>query len=133
MPLTIEQQDKLTLWNRLNLNLKTLKEEEMKLRNEIVSEFFDPGKTEGTEYADLANGYRLKVVKKENYNLDNKNGKVDAALEKLNEGIADLVVNWNPSLSISNYRKLTDSEKSVFNDCLEIKPGSPTLEIVPPR
>lgn len=44
----------------------------------------------------------------------------------------DTLVNWKPSLSVSAYRELTKEQRQMFDECLSIKPGTPSLEIVLP-
>jgi hypothetical protein len=45
----------------------------------------------------------------------------------------DKLVKWKPEVAITEYRKLTEEERNRFDQCLVIKPGSPSLEIVIPK
>jgi len=120
--------------------LDVAKDAEMKAREAVVAAFpFDASKEEGTQNIDLANGWKLKVVKKLNYKLDNTEDATDKALDKLEkmgpEGmfIAERLVKWKPELSVSEYRKLSASFKAVIDTVLTTSPGAPTLELVEPK
>jgi hypothetical protein len=45
----------------------------------------------------------------------------------------DQLVKWKPEVAISEYRKLTEEERLRFDQCLVIKPGAPSLEIMHPK
>jgi hypothetical protein len=128
----------LAKWESAKEILAEAKAVEMELR-EIVSKTFFPKPEEGTQYIDLENGYRLKLAHKLNYNLDKDNDKINAALDKVaacgNEGqfIAERLINWKPSLSISEYREISGPIKDAVDAVLTISPGAPTLEIVEPK
>ena len=58
-------------------------------------------------------------------------GETHSRLTKL--GISpEQLVKWKPELVLKAYRNLTNEQKEVFNECLVIKDGSPSLEIVLP-
>lgn len=137
-PLTKEQ--KLQKWIDAKKALDAAKDLEMQAREAVVEAFpFDADKEEGTQNLPLANGWKLKVVKKLNYNLDNTDDKVDKALsaiEKLGpEGvfIAERLVKWKPDLSISEYRKLAPKFQNIIDSVLTKKPGAPSLELIDPN
>jgi hypothetical protein len=137
-PLTKEQ--KLQAWIDAQRALYAAAEAEMAARKEVVAAFpFDADKDEGTQNIDLANGWKLKVVKKLNYTLNNKEDATDRALEKLEklgaEGVfvAERLVKWKPELSISEYRKLTDQYKSIIDAVLTTSPGAPSLSLIEPK
>lgn len=44
----------------------------------------------------------------------------------------DSLLKWEPELVVKEYRKLTAEQLTVFDRCLSIKPGSISLEVVPP-
>lgn len=120
--------------------LTAAKDREMALRKEVVEAFpFAADVKEGTQRIDLANGWQLKVVKKQNYNLKNKEGETDKALtefEKVNPEnafIAERLVTWKPDLSIAEYRKLTPTQLKFFENVLTISDGAPSLELVEPK
>lgn len=133
--LSDEQKELLTVWENTKAQLTKLKSYEMELRKAIVYDggFFDADKTSGTEHATLGDGYKLTSVKKETYTLKNENGETDAALNNFTDSEAELLVKWTPTLSVSNYKKLSEEKQAFFNGALEIKDGAPTLEIKPSK
>lgn len=138
-PLDNMTQDELLVrWQCLKDAVETAKSAEMEMRKYIVSRAF-PNKHEGMNTAELGNGYQLKAAVKYNYTLsDNK--AVEEALDRIakigNEGsfIADRLVNWKPSLCLSEYRELDNEDiKREINKVLTITEGAPTLEIKEPK
>jgi len=123
---------------KLQDDLSALKEREMELRKYIVNRAF-PKKEEGVNKRELGAGYTLKATIKYNYVLDSDNDKIDAALEKLakvdNEGsfIADRLVNWKATLSVSEYRQLDPKYKKIIDEVVTVNDAAPTLEIVEPK
>lgn len=137
-PKTPTREQTLQAWLDAKNALDAAKATEMELRSKVIEGFnFDPKKAAGTEYADLANGWRLKAVKKQNYNLDKD--KTDAALSELEKSgsdgqfIADRLVKWKPDLSIAEYRKLNATHKAIIDRVLTVTPGSPSLELIEPK
>lgn len=141
----LTQDQLLVQWQEIKNKIDHYKSAEMELRKYIVSRAF-PDKHEGTNTQELGNGYQLKAAVKYNYTLDNDNKKVQSALDKIsqigNAGgvIADRLVNWKPSLSLSEYRELQDDDSpngklilKVINEVLVIKEATPTLEIKEPK
>lgn len=140
----------LSQWEQSKRDLETAKAHEMQLRKDFVAFAFDKEKLEGTERIELNNGYQAKAVKKLNYALvSTVEGvsvvdAVDTALSEMEalgeqgKFIADRLVNWSASLSLSEYRKLDEMAdgakfKSIIDKVIETKEGAPTLEIVPPK
>lgn len=118
-------------WNELKSQIKTLQAKEMALRLKIAKTFFnDP--SEGTNTTELGNGWKLKMQ----YKLDRK---VDIAMltnlaPQLRKHVnLDELVEAKPVLKISAYRKLEGEGKKLFEQCLETKPASPSLELVEPK
>lgn len=131
-------------WIDSEAALKTAKETEMNLRLLVVERFPElVAKKEGTVYAPLANGWQLKAVKKQNYNL--KAADVDDALEKYEKAagtpeefgrrklITERLVSWKPTLSVKEYRELDADALKFITPILTITDGSPSLELVPPK
>lgn len=136
----------LTAWENSKAALERAKAAEMDLRKQIVAFSFDPNKKSGTERIDLANGYELKSVKKLNYGFIKTNdGKkvnklaIDAALttiEKLDPAgalIAERLVKWDPTLSLTEYNQLSPQMKAEIDKVIVVTDGAPSLEIVPPK
>lgn len=131
--MTPEQVELLTEWEKTQAQLRTLKAYEMTLRKCVVYEggWFDAAKTSGTQHADLGGGYKMTAVKSENYNLNSD--LVDNVLKNFSDDLAKLLVSWKATLSVSTYKKLTKEQQDLFNGCLNITNGAPTLEIKPPK
>lgn len=145
-----KRDEMLAQWEASKVLLEGAKADELKLRRDVVVFNFDHDKLEGTERVDLANGFQLKAVKKLNYNLVSPVegvDAVDAVNEALNElealgaegkFIAERLVKWSCSLSVSEYRHLDEIQngetyKAIINKVIETKEGAPTLEIVAPK
>lgn len=122
----------LAKWYELSEQLKKLRAQEITLRKKIFGSAF-PSPVEGTNSFELGDGYVLKG--KHTLNRDVDPGAFDALKEPLRErGInPDGLVQYKPSLVLREYRKLTAEEQQFFDQCLIVKPGSPSLEIVLPK
>lgn len=111
---------------------KSLVEKEMELRKKVVAMFF-PNPKEGTNNAELAQGWKLKYAHQLDYKLD------EAAIPAIREQLAaasfspDKVFAYSPKLILAEYRLLGDNIKPIVDAALTIKPKSPTLELVPPK
>lgn len=123
-------------WKKTKEEADQKKEFEMTLRKEVVKRLF-PNKSEGTNTIELGNGYQLKCVIKQSYKIDNKN--VDSILDEIakagNEGsfIAERLVTWSASLSLTEYRELDPKYKLIFDKVLTINDAAPVLEIREPK
>jgi hypothetical protein len=111
---------------------KPIVTKEQALRKQVFAAFY-PVPKEGTNTLDLADGWKLKGV----YKLDRKID--DAALPAVTEQLrgmgvnADTLVAWKPELKTATYRELTAEQRAVFDQALTVKPGSPTVELMPPK
>jgi hypothetical protein len=134
---TLSRDELIMKWEASRKALEAAKASELELRNAVKTVCF-PDALEGTSRIELGNGYELKCVAKLNYTLAD-NDKVEAALDRLektgNEGafLAPRLVNWKPSLSLSEYRDLAPQYKAIIDDVLTVKPGTPTIDIVEPK
>lgn len=118
-------------WYKMAQDLRNLKAKESLLRKKIFGSAF-PDPKEGTNSYDLPDGYVLKGQHVLNRDIDI--GALDALKPKLREeGMnPDNLVKYKPELKKAEYNKLTEEQKKLFDQCLIIKPGSPSLEIVLP-
>lgn len=129
----------LTEWYNLKEQLNKFKAAEMLLRTKIFKGMFADPK-EGTNTVPLADGWVLKGKRTINRDVDvaalNVNAMVDPAtgMSRLtSHGIhPESLIKWKPELVLANYRTLTEEQKEIFNECLVIKDGSPSLEITLP-
>jgi hypothetical protein len=141
-------------WDNSKKFLEQAKEAELRARKIAFFMGFGEDAKEGTNTEELANGYKLKGVRKFNYKLvapegfESKVGAVDnciAAFRKIsNEGafIADRIFKWDVDLSVTEYRKLVEESATSatatsllneLNKVLEITEATPTLTIVEPK
>lgn len=135
----------LSKWYLLKKQLGEVKSAEAMMRSRIAK-FFFPTPDEGTNTHPLKDGTgaNLKMV----HTIDRKvdEGELEALREAMSAAEDDpknnlhgleldftkLIV-WKPELKISEYRKLTDAQREVFDRILVVKPGMPQLDIVIPK
>lgn len=131
-PNAVTQTD-LNEWDALQKQLSALKSAEMLLRMKIFKGLFlNP--VEGTNSLPLGDeGWVIKAK----YPI---NRKPDVALltaraaELRAAGIPlDSVIRTIPELATGEYRKLTEEQRNLLDQVMEVKPGSPSLEIVLPK
>jgi hypothetical protein len=120
--------------------LAVVKARESELRKAVLTSIFAldqansaPEQYKGTHYAALARGYRLKAECSLDYKVRNEDGKLDDILEKFDATTADLLVSWEPKLSVSTYKKLSPEQQALFAPVLTIKNSSPSISIVAPK
>jgi hypothetical protein len=120
-------------------NLAYWKEEEMRLRTLVIAEFSDTAvDAEGTENYELNAGYKLKLVKKLNYTLSDKDGSLKNILDEIvmqtgTNLYADELVRWKPELCTGFYKKMDVAIQALLSPVLTIKPATPTIEIIEPK
>lgn len=121
----------LVKWDEMQKLMKKLKADEMVLRKQLFTHYF-PAPKEGTNTTPLSAGWVLKG----GYPIDRAVdiGAFNAGKELFAQsGIAaDSMVEFKPSLKKAEYNTLTEEQKQLFDRCLVVKPGSPSLEIVLP-
>ena len=133
IPANAVTQEDLNAWSQLQKQLGDLKSAEMLLRTKIFKGLF-PNPVEGTNSVPLGTeGWVIKAK----YPI---NRKPDVALltarapELRAAGIVlEDVIRTIPELSTGEYRKLTDEQRHLLDQVMEVKPGSPALEIVLPK
>jgi hypothetical protein len=133
MELQQQQMDLIQSWNEAKQQLKNWTEKESQLRDRIASELFDATFTEGTESISIGLDWQLKLTRKLNYNLSNKDGELTTILTTMPSVIAQNLVRWTPDLNLTMYRKVDEQTKSLLAPVLTIKTAKPTLELVPPK
>ena len=139
---TANRDAKILAWEAAVKALAAAKDAEAALRKEVLAEAFafDPeALREGTENFELGNGYKLKAVFKISRNLNNENDAVDKVLSKIEKAgaegqfIAERLVKWKPELSVSEYKKLPEKFKKLFDEVVTSKEAMPSLELVAPK
>ena len=133
IPANAVTQEDLNAWSQLQKQLGDLKSAEMLLRTKIFKGLF-PNPVEGTN--SVPSGTEGWVIKAK-YPI---NRKPDVALltarapELRAAGIVlEDVIHTIPELATGEYRKLTDEQRHLLDQVMEVKPGSPALEIVLPK
>ena len=123
----------LDAWNQMQVQLGALKSAEMLLRIKIFKGLF-PNPVEGTNSVPLGTeGWVIKakypITRKPDVAL------LTAKAAELREAgiVLEDVIRTIPELAAGEYRKLTDDQRHLLDQVLEIKPGSPSLEIVLPK
>lgn len=128
IPANALTQDDFNKWAEVTKDVARLKAVEMLLRMKIFGTMF-PEPVEGTNTVALTDGYELKAK----YPIGRK-VLVDVLAGRTKElkeagiKLGNLIVN-KPELAVAEYRKLTKEELKLFDQILEIKPGTPQLEI----
>lgn len=86
---------------------------------------------------ELGNGYKLKGKRLLNYKLDKDATAtaLDTLRQSGNEGsfVADRLVKWEPKLSVTEYKALTDEQRDIIDEVLTVTPGLPVVELVKPE
>lgn len=131
----------LATWFKKKAQLAKLKGEEAMLRSRIFKHYF-PTPTEGSKDNKVPLNDGTGAILQADYVI---NRTVDEQqLEALREAMfaegsnlpqLDLakLIKWKPELSITEYRKLSETERHTLDQALVIKPGSPQMEIKIPK
>lgn len=113
-------------------------EEERALRDKVIEMVTEPNQKTGTINFDLGNGYKCKIVKGLNYNLDSDSDKVNDALDEIEKDgaqgklIAERLVKFSPRLSLTEYNQLPTTYKAIIDKVITVTDKSPTVEIIAP-
>jgi hypothetical protein len=126
----VEYLEALARWEELSASIRHLQAEERALREALFAGTF-PDPKEGTNSYTLPDGRIVKGVYKLNRNLIEP--ELDKVLKKLGWKRADAPLRVHVSLELEKYRRLREPVRLVFDECLEIKPGLPTLSVVLPE
>lgn len=124
-------------WEKTKKELDRVKAEELAQRLHLMSVIpFNADKEEGGQTVKLGAGWKLALDKPIDYKMDTKNNEtVSACLQALsvvNPAAMTNIVRWEPVMSVSAYKALTDAEKKIIAPVVTIKPGTPTLELKRP-
>ena len=132
--MTNAERDTLILqWRAAKSSAVAAVEKEMNLRLAIVEKTFDPDKVKGTENIELGQGWKLKAVKKQNYNLKGSQQEIVTALSGMSAEIQKRLVKWSPKLSLTEYKLLEEKDLAAIDKVVVVTPATPTLELVEPK
>lgn len=125
-------QEEMTEWFNATVQLAKVKAREMELRKKIFGAYF-PLPREGVNDYPMDGGFVLKGTHKITRDVDEAMlaAKQNELIEK-KIPVASLI-RWKPELVTKEYRKLTDDDRKIFEQILDIKVGSPSMEIVKPK
>lgn len=121
-------------WFNVKKRMKADKATESLLRTKIFKFFFkDPKEGTNNEFNDdlLSAGFKIQAKVPVTRDVD------EAALNSIKDKLAEAGIDLNkllryvPEVNIREYRKLTESQLQVFDQCLVIKTGTAQVEIVP--
>jgi len=131
----------LKTWYALKQELDRVKSAEAMLRSRIFKHYF-PTPTEGTKDNKVPLNDGTGAIIQGDYvvnrnvdeaQLDGLRAAMFAEGSNLPQLDLTKLIRWKPELAKSEYNKLSDEERQVFDRCLVIKPGMPGLEIKIPK
>jgi hypothetical protein len=125
----MEYMQALSRWQELTATIKHLQSEERTLREGLFAGTF-PSPEEGTNTYELPDGRIVKGTYKLNRKL--LEDALPAVLKKLKMAKKDAPIRTKVELDLKGYRDLSDKDRHVFDEALDIKPALPTLEVVQP-
>lgn len=137
---TVSAED-LATWFKKKAQLAKLKGEEAMLRSRIFK-FYFPNPTEGSKDNKVPLNDGTGAIIQADYvinrtvdeqQLDGLKEAMFAESSNLPQLDLTKLIKWKPELSITEYRKLSQDERLIFDRCLVIKPGSPQMEIKVPK
>jgi hypothetical protein len=138
VPTAITQAD-IVAWYKLQEQLTEVKAAEAMLRARIFRGVF-ANPVEGTNTYDLDDGTGFVLKGGRVVNRKVLEDEVESYKTRMKEEGSNLpkfkfdkLIRWKPELVKSEYNKLTDEERHQFDSVLEIKDGTPSLEIVKPK
>ncbi len=120
------------LWYQAKQELGVIQTRERLLRDRIYGHFFQNPK-EGVNKAEMPEKWLLNATRVVSRTVDDAAVKLYAAkFEEAGIAVASLI-KYKPELVTAEYRKLSDEQRALFDNCLTIKDGSPQLELKPPK
>lgn len=122
---------RLQAWFQNNMQLKKLRDAEAVERRALADYYFTPEPIEGTRRIDIGGGYDLVVKRSISRSVDEAAlANVTAAQAKKLKLNLDELFPMKPTLSVSEYRNLTDEQRAFVDGLLNIRDdGLPSLAI----
>lgn len=114
----------LEVWDDLAQQVKQLKVTEMVLRKDLVA-FLAPDGVPGVHSTTLIN-----ITAKATLKLTHKFDTV--ILDEKEKDLSQLerdAIKYNPTLSLTNYKKIPEAMRELLDEMLIVTPAAPTLEI----
>ena len=140
--LTVQEQSNLIArWQEAKKTAAEWSKLELELRKEIDQKLFDPEMPAGTSNLPMADGYRLKLTRKTNYNINTK--KFDAISHELDEAIRERITSIKYNLQMKEYNLLIEKADSgdqhamaqleKLEQAITSSKATPTVELVAPK
>lgn len=119
-------------WYTAKKTLDDVKGQEMELRKQVYAKTLEGKAQEGTNKFGLADGWIINCTLPYNYKVDPA---ITNANKLLHEAGVDLnlLVEWEPKLRVTEYRKLNEEQKELVDNYLTITPGTPQMKVVLPK
>lgn len=108
-------------------------EDEARLRKELCDELFT--EETGTQWLQLGQGYKLKLVRGIDYKIVDDNAKISKAwtdLEELGVNPAGLI-KYTAEIINSGYKNIPKQAKEIADSIVVSKPKSAILELIEPK
>lgn len=121
----MDMEAKLEEHRTIALQLKEIKAKEMKLRTEIVDAYDDGEKLSGVSNFSES-GFKIKVTKRLNYNIDQDEFLRLVNEERLSEEEFGLI-QTKYSLKLTDYKKAGNTD--ALDEAIIVKPAAPSLLI----
>lgn len=132
LPVPHVTQEDLNTWYTLQKELERVKTAELEMRKKIFAAYFANPK-EGTNTVPLSEGWVMKGMHKINRSVDIALLTTHAAMLNEQQVPVDALLKYKPELVTAAYRALTDEQRKLFDLVLDIKLGTPALEVVLPK
>lgn len=130
LPEKVSDED-LQEWAVLKAIAKEAAENEMRKRRELIAKYF-PVKAEGSVTRKTPMGLSVAVTFTVNRSIDK--GILTAFTPQLEEAKVslDAIIKNKPELVVSAYRTLTDAQRTLFDQVMTIKEGTPQITVTVP-
>lgn len=120
-------------WHAAKQQLAALQKQERDLRSQMIAALSTGEIEEGTERVPIGHGKDLVITHKLNYTLDASDEAIESELDyvakSMGEVVAERLVKFKPSLSVSEFKALDHDVKKRFARLVTTKPASPSVEI----
>lgn len=122
-----KEESVINAWVAVKEILDFVKRSELTLRNKVIEDQFLATKI-GTNNKDLENGHMLKYTRSLSYKVNED--ELSNIVQVLEDNFIDIssLMKVKHELSGTAYKKLSEAEKTIVNNCLTITESAPKLE-----
>lgn len=132
-----QRKDLLVRWNDAKQALAAWKEVENTLREQVLAEFADESKLEGTQnipVSELDPGFAvLSVVKAQDYKLANKDQETQLLVADPENKIPTNLIKWEAKLNVKEWRKVVAEAKKGTRGYVGLKRKVETVLTIKPK